>query len=89
MEGGLSATYPMDRYGLNDGLALLGFGPTKDSKGNRYIYQEEWDTDGRLGTESLQPSSLRPRLCSSSSLCSLGILFLSNLQIPHFLSCNF
>jgi hypothetical protein len=51
MEGGLLATYPMGRYGLDDGLALLGFVPTEGSKGNRYIYQENDTQKGGLEQE--------------------------------------
>jgi hypothetical protein len=41
----------MGHYGLDDGLAFLGFGPTEDSKGNRYIYQENDTQKGGLEQE--------------------------------------
>jgi hypothetical protein len=64
----------MGHYGLDDGLAFLGFGPTEDSKGNRYIYQENDTQKGGLELEGFGLALI--------SLCSDGLL-LFDLQILH------
>jgi hypothetical protein len=56
----------MGRYGL----ALLGFGPTEDNKGNRDIYQENDTRKGGLELEGFGLALVSPlsaAMASSSS----------------------
>jgi hypothetical protein len=65
----------MGHYGLDDGLAFLGFGPTEDSKGNRYIYQENDTQKGGLELEGFRLAliSLSVAMASSSSISKFSI----------------